>query len=117
MKFSYPSLLGVAVALIAHAATPVHAVQRSLAGKIDWHKSLIGIPRQEFPPTFTKSITHTDSSKEEKDVLVTITEKNVLAALKAEDGEVIWRQPLDPEDVILGYQKDETCELSRVRTP
>jgi hypothetical protein len=116
MKFSYPSLLGVAIAFFTQAATPVHAVQRSLAGKIDWHKSLIGIPRQEFPPTFTKSITHTGSSKEEKDVLIAITEKNVLAVLEAKDGEVIWRQSLDPEDVILGYQKDETCELSRVHT-
>ena len=83
--------------LVTYLVSPVHAVQKSLAGKIDWHKSLIGVPRQDLTPAFISLL-------EGKDGLVLVTERNVLAVLDAEDGQVVWRQMLEPEDVVVSYE-------------
>lgn len=85
--------------LLTYLTSPVHAVQKSLAGKIDWHKSLIGVPRQDFEPAFVKV-------SGDKDGVVFVTERNVLAVLDAKNGEVVWRQMLQPEDMVLSYQVD-----------
>jgi hypothetical protein len=76
--------------------TYVHAVQRSLAGKIDWHKSLIGVPRHDLETGFVKL-------PQGRDGVVMVTERNVLAVLGAKDGEVVWRQVLEAEDVVVSY--------------
>lgn len=56
------------------------AVQQSLAGVIDWHKPLIGIPRQDLTPLVWK-----EGGKEK---WVVGTRSNVLAVLDGREGEI-----------------------------
>jgi hypothetical protein len=87
-------LLLIALACIL---SPVQAVQQTLVGKIDWHKPHIGIPRYDLDST----IVLLPGGKEG---FLTVTETNVVAVLNVDDGEIVWRQMLEPEDRIIGFQ-------------
>jgi hypothetical protein len=67
--------------LVLVAVTQVLALQANLAGVVDWHKSLIGVPLLEpSPPSFV------DSPIGKR--IVAITQSNVLACLNAASGDI-----------------------------
>ena len=75
-----PLVLFLAVAVLC-LLTPAFAVQRSLAGVIDWHKPLIGIARPDLEPVMSKG----PSGGSEVWVA---TRSNVLAVLDGETGNI-----------------------------
>ncbi|KAK4687456.1 ER membrane protein complex subunit 1, partial [Tremellales sp. Uapishka_1] len=67
--------------LLAFCLSPVLALQANLAGVVDWHKPLVGIPiLAPTPPRWV------ETGGQER--IVGITEKNVLAVLDAETGDI-----------------------------
>ncbi|KIK01760.1 hypothetical protein K443DRAFT_550803 [Laccaria amethystina LaAM-08-1] len=80
------------------------AIHESDVGIVDWHKKLIGVPLSGSivtAPTFHATGNTT--------VVITATDNNVLAVLDPEDGSVLWRYILDPEDQIAGFYKSKDC--------
>lgn len=87
------------------------AIQANLAGIVDWHKPLIGLPVLDpTPPTLV------ESSAGRR--VVSITKSNVLAVMNAEDGGVgelcpilrlepeltlVWRYQLEDADPVVSY--------------
>lgn len=70
------------LSLLVHALG-CWAIHESDVGVVDWYKSLIGVPLaapQSTTPKFT--------SVEGKDVILTATESNILAALNVDDGSI-----------------------------
>lgn len=63
------------------------AIQKSLAGVVDWHKALIGVPRADLSPSFQR-IPALNGTGVDQDVLVTVTDHNVLAVLNPVDGDI-----------------------------
>lgn len=63
------------------------AIQKSLAGVVDWHKALIGVPREDLAPSFQR-IPALNGSDATQDVVVTVTDHNVLAVLDPTDGNI-----------------------------
>ena len=63
------------------------AIQKSLAGVVDWHTALIGVPRADLSPSFQR-IPAVNGSGLDQDVLVTVTDHNVLAMLSPVDGNI-----------------------------
>ncbi|KAF4611826.1 hypothetical protein D9613_004025 [Agrocybe pediades] len=79
------------------------ALHESDVGVVDWHKHMVGIPLSgsiSTSPSF-----HLVNGK---NIILTATTNNVLAALEPEDGSIIWRYIFDPEDRIAGYYKNAT---------
>ena len=73
------------------------ALQAHLAGLADWHIPLIGSPHlSPTPPTLFQTSNRTG-------LLLTITQKNVLALLRARDGSPVWRHLLDEPDPVVSY--------------
>lgn len=66
------------------------AIQKSLAGVVDWHKRLIGIPREDLAPSFHR-IPAINGSNVDQDVIVAVTDHNVLAVLDPADGNISKR--------------------------
>lgn len=67
-------------------ALPCFALHRSDAGKIDWHKELVGLPRIEslaVAPRFEQAAGRKPSS-----FIVTVSKSNTLAAINAVDGKI-----------------------------
>ena len=67
-------------------ALPCFALHESDAGKIDWHKEIVGLPRIEtlaVAPKFEQAAGRKPSS-----FIVTVTKSNVLAAINAVDGNI-----------------------------
>ncbi|GHJ84629.1 hypothetical protein NliqN6_1031 [Naganishia liquefaciens] len=79
------------------------AIQQSLAGVVDWHKALIGVPRLDLQPSFQR-IPALNGSDATQDVIVTATDLNVLAILDPADGTIIWRQKFETEDALVALQ-------------
>lgn len=77
---------------------PALALTKSLAGVIDWHKPLIGVPR-EAPRFF-------DLSKSQGEHVLAVSERNVVASLEPSDGSIRWRHQLGAEDRIDYLQVD-----------
>lgn len=96
------------------------AIQKSLAGVVDWHTPLIGVPRADLSPSFQR-IPAVNGSGVDQDVLVTVTDHNVLAMLSSVDGNIsksqvsvislsateglrpfliVWRQQFETQDAI-----------------
>lgn len=63
------------------------AIQKSLAGVVDWHKALIGVPRLDLEPSFQR-IPALNGSDATQDVIVTATDHNILAVLDPADGSI-----------------------------
>lgn len=63
------------------------AIQKSLAGVVDWHKALIGVPRLDLEPSFQR-IPALNGLDAVQDVVVTVTDHNILAVLDPADGNI-----------------------------
>ncbi|KAF9450978.1 DUF1620-domain-containing protein [Macrolepiota fuliginosa MF-IS2] len=90
------SLLWVLL-LVLHSCL-VHAIHKTDVGVVDWYKKLIGVPLAgniATAPTFR----HAGG----KDIILTATTSNVLAALNPEDGQVSWRYVFEADDRIAGF--------------
>ena len=66
------------------AILPCLALHQSDAGRIDWHKEQIGIPRTDSVAVAPKFQLVAGASK--RSVIVTVSKKNVLGAVNAPDG-------------------------------
>lgn len=86
---------------------PALALQANLAGIVDWHQPLIGVPLLEPTPP---SIIDTASGR----ALISITRKNVLAVLDLAGGDVRWRQRLEDDDPVVSYHVHDDGEWLRV---
>ncbi|KAJ7777155.1 hypothetical protein B0H16DRAFT_1879286 [Mycena metata] len=73
------------------------AIHESDVGVIDWHKKLIGVPLA--PPIVHYAVTNKTTQR----VLLVPTSSNVLAALNATDGSVVWRYVFDNSDGIASF--------------
>lgn len=65
-------------------ALPCFALHETDAGKIDWHKELIGVPRIEsaaVAPRFERT-----PGRNQRSFVVTLSKSNVLAAVNAVGG-------------------------------
>ncbi|KAJ2885844.1 hypothetical protein IWW38_005283, partial [Coemansia aciculifera] len=60
------------------------------AGRIDWYRAQVGVPKSIVPHTREDGSTS----------ILTITSRNVLASLNPDNGEVAWRQLFDPTEPI-----------------
>lgn len=78
--------LPILLALLALFIPLCSALQENLAGIVDWHQALIGIPLRSSPPQFID----TDRGR----AIVALTESKVLAVLE-DNGDVRWRQSVD----------------------
>ncbi|KAJ2005747.1 hypothetical protein H4R26_001790 [Coemansia thaxteri] len=86
-------LTRVALAGVLAASTLSTAVQGLFpdeAGQIDWHRAQVGAPKMLIP------CTHDDGSTS----ILAITDRNVLASLSSDSGEIVWRQLFDPTERI-----------------
>ncbi|KIJ47261.1 hypothetical protein M422DRAFT_66579 [Sphaerobolus stellatus SS14] len=86
------------------AILPCFALHQSDAGKIDWHKEQIGIPRTESLAVAPKFQLVAGPIK--RSVVITVSKDNVLAAVNAPDGALAWRHVLDPFDLIGIYRSN-----------
>ncbi|KAF6749878.1 hypothetical protein DFP72DRAFT_1013730 [Ephemerocybe angulata] len=77
------------------------AIHESDVGTVDWHKKLVGIPLYKSPATAPRF-----ASVDDRNVILTASANNVLAALDAKDGTVAWRYVFDPEDRIAGFYQN-----------
>ncbi|PPR00992.1 hypothetical protein CVT24_000285 [Panaeolus cyanescens] len=99
-------LLFLLTLLNLNSLLPVHALHESDVGVLDWHKHLVGVPLISSPvtkPSFQR--VEVNGTDEVLDIIVVATGSNVLAALNAADGSVLWRYIFEAEDGILGYYK------------
>ena len=68
------------------AVLPIFALHESDAGKVDWYKELIGLPRIEstaVAPRFERS-----AGQNQRSFIVTVSKSNVIAAVNAVDGDI-----------------------------
>lgn len=86
--------------------TGVLALQANLAGVVDWHKPLIGVPLLEPTPP---SLVDVKGGRR----LLAITRKNVFACLDAQHGTVVWRHLLDAADPVVSYHVDKNGTSSK----
>lgn len=107
------TLLGFLAILI-----PALAIQADLAGVVDWHKPLIGLPVLEPTPP---SLVDTAAGRR----VVGITKSNVLAVLNAETGDIgklasscfsqltiAWRYKLEDVDPVVSYHVQDDCKFA-----
>lgn len=83
----------------------VWALHESDVGIVDWNTKLIGVPLYGSPHT---------APQFHGDYVLTATGNNVLAALNATDGSIVWRSIYDAEDPIMvfSYHDDSVSSLS-----
>lgn len=65
---------------------PSFALHQSDAGKVDWHKELIGLPRIEttaVAPRFERT-----AGQKQRSFIVTVSKSNVVSAVNAVDGNI-----------------------------
>ncbi|TFK18337.1 DUF1620-domain-containing protein [Coprinopsis marcescibilis] len=74
------------------------ALHETDVGVVDWYKPLIGVPM--WDSTFTAPAFAKIGNR---DLIITATGSNVLAALSVEDGSVVWRYVFEREEKIMGY--------------
>ncbi|KAJ9104572.1 hypothetical protein QFC21_002070 [Naganishia friedmannii] len=101
---------------LVNLTLPALAIQKSLAGVVDWHTQLIGIPRHDLAPGFHRVPAVVNGSVgTEQDVVVVLTDHNVLAVLDPADGGIIWRQRLESEEIVvdLAVSYDTILTVSR----
>jgi hypothetical protein len=96
------------LSLIFLLVAPALALQANLAGIVDWHQPLIGVPLLEPTPP---SIIGTAFGRS----VVSITRKNVLAVLDLAGGDLRWRQRLEDDDPVVSYHVHDDSEWLRAR--
>ncbi|GLB44268.1 putative DUF1620-domain-containing protein [Lyophyllum shimeji] len=112
MRWSLSRLAGACAALLL-AVPPATGLHESDVGVVDWHKLLVGVPLVGAPvtsPAFhplnldanTDNRTRTIIGRTGS-VILSATANNVLAALRPDDGAVVWRHIYEPEDRVAGY--------------
>ncbi|KAJ1740357.1 hypothetical protein LPJ79_000683 [Coemansia sp. RSA 1821] len=74
----------LAVLLLGCCLQSVYGLFPDEAGRIDWYRAQIGVP--------TKLIPHTAN---DTSLLYASTQRNVVAALRVDDGQIAWRHVLD----------------------
>ncbi|KAG8215379.1 hypothetical protein J3R82DRAFT_8977 [Butyriboletus roseoflavus] len=74
------------------------AIHESEVGIVDWYTKLIGVPL--YTSQFIKPVFRDD-------LVLTATSNNVLAALNATDGSIVWRSIHDAQDAIMGFKVHE----------
>ncbi|KAJ2826303.1 hypothetical protein GGI24_002940, partial [Coemansia furcata] len=79
-----------AVLAVSSFSTPVQGLFPDEAGRIDWYRAQIGVPKS--------MVAHTQEYRSTN--IVTITDRNVLASLNPDNGEIAWRQLFGPTDRI-----------------
>ncbi|KAJ2686184.1 hypothetical protein IWW39_003795 [Coemansia spiralis] len=87
------SLTRAALAAVLAASSFSTAVQGLFpdeAGRIDWYRAQIGVPKS--------IVAHTQEDRTTN--ILAITDRNVLASLKPDSGEIAWRQIFDPTERI-----------------
>ncbi|KAJ2088886.1 hypothetical protein IW138_003847 [Coemansia sp. RSA 986] len=72
------------------------------AGRIDWYRSQIGVPKKTVPYTSNGAATN----------IYTITHRNVLASLNSNSGEIVWRQAFADNDPINALQLRDNQALT-----
>jgi len=77
------------LAWLSLAILPCFALHESDAGKIDWRREQIGLPRIESVAVAPKF--QLVAGKNKRSAVVTLSKSNVLAAVNAPDGEIcMW---------------------------
>ncbi|KAG2355552.1 hypothetical protein BDR07DRAFT_1613621 [Suillus spraguei] len=90
------------LSLVSLAVT-VCALHESDVGVVDWNTKLIGVPLHGSP--HTAPVFHGD-------YILTATSNNVLAALNATDGSIVWRNIYDVGDLIMAFSHDNNSVSS-----
>ncbi|WVR04286.1 hypothetical protein IAU60_001286 [Kwoniella sp. DSM 27419] len=100
------SLTRLAVLLLAFVSS-VLALQAELAGIVDWHRPFIGEPLLE--PTPPLILPTSNGSR-----VLSLTKRNLIAALDLEGGDIVWRQQLEETDPVVSFhvQDDNVLLLS-----
>jgi hypothetical protein len=80
MRLTSPSPIVALLGFLTFLSTAL-AIQANLAGIVDWHKPLIGLPVLDPTPP---SLVESPAGRR----IVSITKSNVLAVLDAENGDV-----------------------------
>ncbi|KAJ1950051.1 hypothetical protein FBU59_000859 [Linderina macrospora] len=83
------SLIHTALALTS-LSTLVAGLFPDEAGRIDWYRAQIGAPMQLIPHTNATGSTN----------IYTVTDRNVLASLNSQTGDIVWRQVLGDTEPI-----------------
>ncbi|KAL1740498.1 hypothetical protein HDZ31DRAFT_47393 [Schizophyllum fasciatum] len=89
--------------IVLLSSTLSWALHETDAGVIDWHKSLVGVPLVDSPAT--APLMHRVKGKTSKSVILSVTDKNVLAALDPVAGGITWRHVFDDSDPVVSYHK------------
>ncbi|WVQ76617.1 hypothetical protein IAR50_006290 [Cryptococcus sp. DSM 104548] len=103
-----PLLSCLFTALIFLFALPTAlALQDNLAGVVDWHKPYIGQPLLNPTPPLYIERNGLPGGR-----IVLATNKNVLAAINAQNGDIAWRQKLEDNDPVVSFHvQDDTILL------
>ncbi|KAJ2816197.1 DUF1620 super, partial [Coemansia sp. 'formosensis'] len=79
-----------AVLAVSSFSTAVQGLFPDEARRIDWYRAQIGVPKS--------MVAHTQEDRSTN--IVTITDRNVLASLNPDNGEIAWRQLFGPTERI-----------------
>lgn len=97
--------------ILAGLCSTVLALYESDVGIVDWHLPLVGVPLTsslDTAPTF-----HAIPKRPPTEaLLLTATSSNVLAALRASNGQLAWRFVFTPTDHIIHYQQHRDMVVS-----
>ncbi|KAI8606156.1 hypothetical protein EDD21DRAFT_315482 [Dissophora ornata] len=76
--------------VLAYVATTVMALDEAQAGIMDWHHKWIGTPHMSAAPRTVRG----------SNTIYVATDKNVVAAIRAKSGELVWRQVLREDEPV-----------------
>ncbi|KAJ1763594.1 hypothetical protein LPJ69_002373 [Coemansia sp. RSA 1752] len=93
--------LALAVLALGSSLGGVHALFPDEAGRIDWYRAQIGVAKK------MQAHTHNDTA-----YIYSITQRNAVAALRADDGQIAWRQVLSEPVGTLLARDDRVLTLS-----
>ncbi|KAJ2726118.1 hypothetical protein GGI07_000757 [Coemansia sp. Benny D115] len=82
-----------AALVLATLTSPAHGLFPDEAGRIDWYRAQIGAPTNIVP---VYNFTNEASAPS----LLAITDRNILASLSADSGEIAWRQVFEDHEHI-----------------
>ncbi|GBE86822.1 hypothetical protein SCP_1000640 [Sparassis crispa] len=90
--------------LAASCISSVWALHASEVGVVDWYKSFAGVPR--IGAISTAPVFHRigGSNGSTQSLVLTATEKNVLAAISPVDGSLAWRYLFDQDEHVIGLK-------------
>ncbi|SDA02490.1 BZ3501_MvSof-1269-A2-R1_Chr12-3g03634 [Microbotryum saponariae] len=88
--------------------TVLHSTAARALGSADWHRVQIGVPRERVDFTAEplhqfKHVASHDGPSRKRSILLTVTDKNILAALDPANGTLRWRRLYGPDAHKLSY--------------